>query len=215
MLVTTDELLSKAFDALDNNDNICQADLLPKTELDADDTYISAIDCSNNNYESIIRYDAELIAKLYNEYFTVKLLHWFTESKNIHNISDDVNAVLLMFIDQYAEISLTKDSVDIGLDNDTIKAIFTNALYKTISENSTFNFVNLAKPDTTTDDVIKPNDSVKLSEILYYILNIFANAVIDVEYCAHLPDAMKIARKTVLENTIAELTSLKYLAEKH
>jgi hypothetical protein len=219
MTDSTDTLLAAAFDALakDPNADIAPANLAQATVPDdATELQTVVLNCKDN-YEEIIKQDAKIIATVYQLYFMIKKLHWFTDSIKIHEFTDKLSKDILNFIDDYTEICITsKDTTAmLNYSKDDIGVIFNTTFVRSLAES-----LQILAPENLDFDCFASVNQFDgkgktiLEDIIFSILNTISHALIDFEYCADLPDTLKIARKTVLENAIAIFTKTKYLSEK-
>lgn len=220
MLDSTDNLLATAFAVLDKDPNaeIVPADLAPVTAPDDAAELQSVVLNCQDNYDELIRYDARFIATLYHLYFETKNLHWFTDGIKIHEFTDKVIADLLELIDNYTEICITsKDTTAmLNCSKDNIGVVFYDIFSKSLAENLSLTIQPTAELNKTLGDVNQFGDKGKsvLDNIIFSILSVLSNGLVDFDYCQTLPDTLKIARKTILEEAITKFTKTKYLSDK-
>ena len=66
-----------------------------------------AFDTTDTPHAADPTIDTTFITSLYSIYFDLKFLHWNTFNRTVHDDTDEANYLLLEFIDNYTEVTLT------------------------------------------------------------------------------------------------------------
>lgn len=127
-----------------------------------------AFDTTDTPHAADPTIDTTFITSLYSIYFDLKFLHWNTFNRTVHDDTDEAIKLLLEFIDNYTEVSLT-NAGELGsmavIDKRIQPLDFINGIIQELKLDA----CNYASPDNNSINAIK-FDFIPYPEILEALL---------------------------------------------
>lgn len=163
MLEDLEDAISQAYAMINPEEPISvEPDVVPDTPA------FDTTDTPHTIDSDIATVDTTFITSLYSIYFDLKFLHWNTFNRALHNDTDEAIKLLLEFIDNYTEVSLTNPG-ELGsmaaIDRRIQPLDFINGIIQELKLDT----CNYASPDNNSINAIK-FDFIPYPEILEALL---------------------------------------------